>query len=114
MYRAMCLAMLALFTTGCSQQDNRICETPTTEPRRASQCVHRLAYLMADADGSIADVAKGVAHKCNSFILNDSEVATGTNRDPDTVLQFYEEKTLRDAFQRVTEARSGNCEKPKE
>ena len=69
---------------------------------------------MADADGSIADVAKAVAHKCNSFVLNDSEVATTANRDPDTVLQFYEEKTLRDAFQRVTEARSGNCEKPKE
>ena len=110
----MYLVTLGLLAAGCSQQDHRICETPATEPRRASQCVHRVAYLMADADGSIADVAKAVAHKCNSFVLNDSEVSTGANRDPDTVLQFYEEKTLRDAFQRVTEARSGNCDKPEE
>ena len=113
MYKAMNLAVLALITTGCGQQDNRICETPATEPRLASHCVHREAYLMADAEGSIADIAKAAAHKCNSYVLNDSEVWAGKmNKEYDKVLEFYEKQTLNNAFQRVTESRSGNCNKP--
>jgi len=69
---------------------------------------------MAEAKGSIADIAKGVANKCNDYVLNDSSVASGLNKDPDKVLEFFERKTLNDAFQRVTEARAGNCDKPKD
>ena len=113
MNRVLYLALLALPVAGCSQQDNRICETPATEPVRADQCVHRQTYLMADAEGSISEIAKAAAHKCDNYITNDAEIAAGKFRDTNRTLEHYEQKTLKDAIQRVTEARSGNCDKPR-
>lgn len=68
---------------------------------------------MADADGSITEIANAATQKCDSFILEDSmQMTIKTGADADKQLEFYEKETLKDAIQRVTEARAGNCDKP--
>ena len=68
---------------------------------------------MADAEGSISDIAKAVTQKCNDFVLKQSmDMAAKNNGDADKLLIWYEAETLKDAGQRVTEARAGQCQKP--
>ena len=117
------LTALMLLIAGCSQQDDRICQTPPNliATKNGSHCIHRNAYLMADADGSISDIAKAVAQKCSSHTLDDSMTATAragagaqASGNADETYEWYQQEALREAFQRVTEARSGNCDKPDE
>ena len=112
MNKTLFTGVLSFLIASCSQQDDRICEAAVKVPDTVSQCVHRQGYLLAGAEGSIRDVATAVVEKCRSYTTEKllSKPANGPSLE--VYAKAIEDNAMEEAILRVTEARSGKCDKP--
>ncbi|WP_430447188.1 hypothetical protein [Sphingorhabdus contaminans] len=112
MTKTLFTGVLSLLIASCSQQDDRICEAVAKAPNTISECVHREGYLLADAEGSIRDVATAVVEKCRNHIIQQLLSKPENGPSLEVYATAIEDNAVEEAIRRVTEARSGNCKKP--
>jgi hypothetical protein len=109
-YAALATLTLSLCGHG---QDGRICEKVPTAIKSSYECVHRQAYLLASADGTITEISKSVAAKCEHLIVTRYFRIKQSRRFvklPRTSAQLADLEIQ--AAKRVVEARAGKCDKP--
>ena len=100
-----------LMLAGCNQQDDRICEVPKND-FEADSCLHRNAYLMGDAEGSIKDIATAVVARCNLEINKDYMSKVEIRDVTDEAIQAHYADALDTAKRRIIESIAGKCDKP--
>jgi len=129
-----CILIAAAMLSACSQADDRICESydqnmPAADAKRhdtlqtaydVKRCVHRWSFRLAQAEGSISDVAQAVVEACREPIGNHAlaigaeNLKAAQNGTPTTsdALEVIEANAKATATFYVTMARAGHCKIP--
>lgn len=110
----VCFIAPVLLLVGCSQHDDRICVIVPKVIKTSTECVHREAYLLSGADGTVTEIAQAVAARCEHMIVTGYFRGRRDNQRimlPRTLNQLAELETA--AVRRIVEARAGKCDKPK-
>ncbi len=132
MFRALALSLSVAALSGCAERENSaICSTPESlsealklphdfgnETIKVDACLHRWAFRLAAADGSINEVAQAAVGGCHDMFPVETTLFITENKMPtdQATIDRWEGKFRADGLEMarfyVAMARAGKCNIP--